>query len=211
MKTPVAARFSAALTVVAALYALAIMRPGLRLVGVAFPRQAWIMENPMLWSLGLWVWMALIFCWMWVLVSLLWAYLPAHRISTMLQSGVLIIGATLAIAGTVTWMAALPPVLPLQNVNDLLPLVDGFALGLLGAGAFMGGVVTTWIGVDLLRLSPIKPVWCALCAAAGVLIIPTPVLLPFPWHLLAAALCWLAWSLFLGLRRRLPSAYPEMK
>lgn len=210
MKTPVAARFSAAITAIAMLYALAIMRPGLRLVGVSFPRQAWIMENPPLWSVGLWLWMALIFCWMWVLVSLLWAYLPAHRIATMLQSGLLIISATLAIAGSVTWMAALPPILPLQSVNQLLPLVDALALGLLGAGAFMGGAVTTWIAIDLLRLSPIKPAWCGLCAAAGALLIPTPALLPFPWHLLAAALFWLAWCLYLGLRRRLPSAYPEM-
>lgn len=210
MKTPTAARISAAVTVAALLYMLLIMRPGLRLVGVSFPRQAWILENPLLWSLGLWLWMALIFCWMWVLVSLLWAYLPAHRISTMLQSGLMLIGATLAIAGTVTWMAALPSILPLQSVNELLPLVDGLALGLLGAGAFMGGIVTTWIGVDLMRLSPIAATWCALCVAAGALLIPTPFLLPFPWHLLAAALFWLGWCIFLGLRRRLPSAYPEL-
>ena len=57
----------------------------------------------------------------------------------------------------------LPSILPLQSVNELLPLVDGLALGLLGAGAFIGGIVTTWIGVDLMRLSPIAATWCALC------------------------------------------------
>ncbi len=210
MKTPSAARFSATFTAIAVLYALLIMRPGLRLVGVSFPRQAWIMETPWLWSLGLWLWLALIFGWMWVLVSLMWAYLPAHRVVTMLQSGLLIIGATLAIAGTVTWMAALPPILPLQSVNELLPLVDGLALGLLGAGAFMSGLVTVWIGIDLMRFSPLGAGWSALCLAAGALSVPTPFLLPLPWHLVAAAVCWLAWCLYLGLRRRLPSAYPEM-
>lgn len=206
MNTPVAARFSAVVTVATALYALLIMRPGLRLIGVSFPRQAWIMENPPLWSLGLWLWLALIFGWIWVLVSLTWAYLPTQRIAAALQSGLLLIGATLMVAGTMAWMTALPAVLPLRSVNELLPLVDGLALGLLGTGASMGGIVTIWIGVDLIRYSPIRAAQCALCVAAGAVIIPSPFLLPFPWHLLAAAFCWLTWCIFLGLRRRLPGA-----
>ena len=99
MKTPIAARFSVITLLGALLYSVFVMAPGLRIVGVSFPRQAWIAENPLLWSLGLWLWLAAIFCWMWVMVSLMWAYLPAYRIASMLQSGLLTIGATLAIGG----------------------------------------------------------------------------------------------------------------
>jgi hypothetical protein len=210
MKTPIAARFSLATLLAGLLYALTVLRPGLRLVGVSFPRQVWLAENPAFWSLGLWLWLAALFCWMWVLVSLMWAYLPAHRISSMLQSGVLVISATLAISGVVVWMAALPAVLPMQSVNELLPLVDSLALGLLGAGALMGGIVTSWIAIDLMRYSPLQRGWIAAAVAAGVLALPSPFLLPFSWHLIAAALCWLIWVLWLGRMRRLPSAYPEM-
>jgi hypothetical protein len=211
MKTPLAARFSIATLVAAVLYAFLIMVPGLRIVGVSFPRQAWIAENPMLWSLGLWLWLAAIFCWMWVIVSLMWAYLPAHRISSMLQSGLLIISATLAICGVVVWMAALPAVLPLQSVNELLPLVDSLALGLLGAGALMGGVVVSWNAIDLMRHSPLRRGWVAVAVAAGVLMAPSPFLFPFPWHVVGAAACWLFWTLYLASMHRLPSAYPEMR
>jgi hypothetical protein len=210
MKTPIAARFSMVILIAGLLYALTFMGPGLRIVGVSFPRQAWLAENPALWSLGLWLWLAAFFCWMWVIVSLMWAYLPAHRISSMLQSGLLIISATLAISGVVVWMAALPVVLPLQSVNELLPVVDALALGLLGAGALMGGIVTSWVAVDLIRYSPLNRVWVAMAVAAGGLAMPSPFLLPFPWHLVAAALCWLIWVAYLSRMRRLPSAYPEM-
>ncbi len=211
MKTAIAARFSSVTLVLAVIYSLIWMRPGLRLVGVSFPRQVWIAENPLLWSAGLWLWLAVIFGWMWVLVSLMWAYLPAYRIASMLQSGLLIIGATLAIGGVVTWMAALPTVLPMRSVNELLPLVDSLALGWLGAGALMGGVVMIWMVIDLMRLSPLSRGWLALMLAAGALMVPSPLLLPFPWHLLAAAGCWLVWALRLAWMRRLPSAYPELR
>ncbi len=210
MKTPIAARFSSVSLIIAVLYSLLLMWPGLRLVGVSFPRQAWIAENPLLWSLGLWLWLTVIFCWMWVMVSLMWAYLPAYRISSMLQSGLLLISATLAIGGVVVWMAALPTILPMRSVNELLPLVDSLALGLLGAGALMGGVVMCWVAADLIQQSPLHRGWLLLLGAAGVLAVPSPFLLPFPWHLLAAAICWLVWALHLAWMRRLPSAYPEL-
>jgi len=211
MKSNVAGRFSAFTLVVAVLYSLLIMRPGLRIVGVSFPRQAWILENSLLWSAGLWLWLVCIAGWMWVLVSLMWAYLPAHRIASMLQSGLVVIGATLAIAGVVVWMAALPAALRLPSVNELLMLVDGLALGLLGAGALMTGLATGWVAIDLMRFSPLRRIWVAAVALTGVLMIPSPFLLPFPWHLLAAAVCWLAWTLYLSGLRRLPSAFPELR
>lgn len=211
MKTPIAARFSMATLLAGLLYALTIMRPGLRIVGVSFPRQVWLAENPAIWALGLWLWLAAFFCWMWVIVSLMWEYLPAHRISSMLQSGLLIISATLAISGIVVWMAALPAVLPLQSVSELLLVIDNLAFGLLGAGALMGGVVTSWVAVDLMRYSPLHRGWLAMAAITGALAVPSPFVLPFPWHLVAAALFWLIWVVYLGRMHRLPSAYPEMR
>lgn len=211
MKTPIAARFSIASLLTALLYSSIVMAPGLRIVGVSFPRQAWIAENPMLWSLGLWLWLVAIFGWMWVMVSLMWAYLPAYRIASMLQSGLLIISATLAIGGVVAWMATLPTILPMRSVTELLPLVDSLALGLLGAGALMGGGVMIWVAVDLMRQSPLPRGWLALLLTAGALTLPSPFLLPFPWHLLAAAGCWLIWMLRLAWMQRLPSTYPELR
>lgn len=211
MKTPIAARFSIVSLLIAALYSATIMSTGLRIIGVSFPRQAWVAENPLLWSLGLWLWLAAIFCWMWVMVSLMWAYLPAYRIASMLQSGLLIISATLAIGGVVVWMAALPTILPMRSVNELLPLVDSLALGLLGAGTFMGGVVMCWVAADLMRQSPLHRGWLVLLGVAGMLAAPSPFLLPVAWHLLAAAVCWLLWALYLAWMRRLPSAYPEIR
>lgn len=210
MKTPIAARFSVVSLSIALLFSAIMMSPGLRIVGVSFPRQAWIAENPLLWSLGLWLWLAAIFCWMWVMVSLMWAYLPAYRIASMLQSGLLIISAALAIGGVVTWMAVLPAILPMRSVNELLPLVDSLALGLLGAGALMGGGVMCWVAVDLMRHSPLRRGWLALLLAAGALALPSPFVLPFPWHLLAALGCWLVWALHLAWMRSLPTAYPEL-
>ncbi|MBW7883049.1 MAG: hypothetical protein H3C34_10500 [Caldilineaceae bacterium] len=210
MKTPLAARLSALLTVVVTLYAVTVMRPGLRLVGVLFIRQGWLLDNPALWQLGLWLWMVAIFCWMWVLISLLWHYLPAHRISTMLESGLILIGATLSITGTIAWMGALPAALPLTTASELMPIVDGLALGLLGGGCLMSGIATAWVAADLMRLAPLPRRWTAFGLVAGLLMAPTPFLLPFPWHLLVAAAAWTLWCAFLGARRRLPSAYPEL-
>lgn len=191
MKANVTGRFSVFTLVVAILYSLLIIRPGLRIVGVSFPRQAWIMENNLLWNAGLWLWLVGMSGWMWVIVSLMWAYLPAHRIASMLQSGLVVIGATLAIAGVVVWMTALPATLRLPSVNELLTLVDGLALGLLSAGTLMAGLETGWVAIDLMRFSPLRRIWVAVAALAGALMIPSPFLLPFPWHLLAAAVCWL--------------------
>lgn len=140
MKTSVAAYFSSVSLVIAVSYSLVLMRPGLRLVGVSFPRQTWIAENSLLWSLGLWLWLAAFFCWLWVMVSLMWAYLPTQRVASILQLGLLVISATLATTGVATWIAAPPTILPMRSVNELLPLVDSLALGLFGASALMGAL-----------------------------------------------------------------------
>ncbi len=198
MKSNIVSRLSAATLTVAVLYSLFVMRPGLRIVGVSFPRQAWILEHPFLWSLGLWLWLAVIVGWVGVLISLLGAYAPLHRISTMLQCTLLLIAAVLAIAGLAVWMAALPAALRLPSVNELLMLVDEFALGLLGVGALLGGITTSWVALELMRFSPLQKRWMTMAALAGALMAPSPFLLPFPWHLLAAAICWLVWTLYLS-------------
>ncbi|MBE2237967.1 MAG: hypothetical protein IAE81_09275 [Caldilineaceae bacterium] len=163
MKTPIAARFSAFTLLAALLYALLVMASGLCIVGVSFPRQGWLLENAMLWKPGLWLWLAMIFGWMGLAASLLWAHLPAHSIAPMLQSGLLVIGATLSIDGVTVWMAGLSASLALPAIG------------------------------------------------AGLLLLPSPWLLTFPWHLVAAAVCWLTWALSLARRSRLPSASPEMR
>jgi hypothetical protein len=211
MKTPVAACFSSVSLVIVVVYSLVLMRPGLRLVGVSFPRQAWIAENSLLWSLGLWLWLAAFFCWMWVMVSLMWTYLPAHRVASMLQLGLLVISATLATTGVATWMAAPPTILPMRSVNELLPLVDSLALGLFGVSALISGVVMIWVAVDLMRDSPLRRGWLGLLLIAGALLAPSPFLLPYPWHLLAAAGCWLGWALHLAWMRRLPDTPLEFR
>ena len=107
-------------------------------------------------------------------------------------------------------MAGLPAILGVPSVNELLPLVDALALGMMGAGACVGGSAIVWIGVDLLRYSSLARSWVGVAIGAGLLLLPSPWLLTFPWHLVGAAICWLVWALYLARMPRLPSAYSEM-
>lgn len=209
MKVQQAARFNAVFWPAVLFYTVVTMAPGLRIAGVHFPRQGWIVDNSFFWTAGCWVWLLAIFGWMWLLVALAWNYLPAHRIASMLQSGLLIIGATLAISGVIVWMGVLPPAMRQDNAMQIAPLVDALALGLIGGGAFMGGIVTFWIGLDLYHQRVLARSWLMLCMGAGLCAVPTPFLLPFPYLLLAAALCWWGWALYLTFQSRLPSLYAE--
>lgn len=211
MKIQQAARFNALFCPAVFFYTLIGMTPGLRVAGVHFPRQGWLVENEFFWASGCWFWLLAIFGWMWLLVALMWSYLPAHRIASMLQSGLMLIGATLAISGVIVWMAVLPPAMRQENATLLAPLVDALALGLIGGGAFMGGIVTFWISLDLYRQGVLATRWLALCLLAGLGALPTPFLLPFPYLLAVAALCWWGWALYLAFQSRLPSLYAEWK
>lgn len=211
MKIQQAARFNAIVGPVVLFYTVVVMRTGLRITGVHFPRQGWIVANERLWTVGCWLWLLAIFGWMWLLVALMWRYLPAHRLASMLQSGLLIIGAVLVISGVIVWMTVLPPVMHQQNVTMLAPLVDALALGLIGGGAFMGGLVTFWIGLDLYRQGVLAKRWLALCLLTGLCALPTPFLLPLPYLLAVAALCWWGWALYLAFQSRLPGLYAEWK
>ncbi len=211
MKAIQAARFSGLSFLIATAFAIFVSRTGYRIIGVTLPRQVWIAENPTLWAVGNWLWMLAIFSWMVVLVAFMWSYSPAHRISSMLQSGLVIISAVLLISGIVVWMSVLPYSADQPNAAELIPLIDSLALGLLGAGLFMAGTVTAWLGLDLIRLNALSREWALPAVLAGLCLLPTPLLLPRFTLIAAGLLLWLAWCLVLGTRKSLPSAYAEWK
>lgn len=211
MKVQQAARFNAVFWPAVLFYTVVTMAPGLRITGVHFPRQGWIVDHSFVWTFGCWFWLLAIFGWMWLLVALMWSYLPAHRIASMLQSGLMLIGAVLAIAGVIVWMAVLPLAMRQESATMLAPLVDALALGLIGGGAFMGGIVTLWIALDLYQQGVLVRRWLTLLMGAGLCLLPTPFLLPFGYLLAGAALCWWGWMLYLAFQSRLPSLYAEWK
>jgi len=209
MKISYAALFSGLAFLAAALFAAFVARSGWRITGVQLPRQAWLLDNSPMWELGLWLWLVAIFSWMLLLITFMWRYTPAHRVSTMLQSGLMLIAATLAIAGIVIWMGALPRVAAHDDIRATMVLVDGLALSLLGAGCFMGGLVTAWIGIDLVALQKLTWSWTLPGVAAGLLAIPAPFVLPTPHLLIASGLSWLLWCIFLSTRRDEPKPFAE--
>lgn len=209
MKLRSAAVASGVTSLVTLLYSLFIMRLGLRIVGVPFPRQAWLLDQSVLWNIGIWLWLLAIFGWMLMLVALTWSYLPAHRISTMLQNGLVIIAAVLGIAGAVIWMNTLPWAATQDSAPQWLSLIDRVVLGLLGAGLFMGGIVTAWLVADLARLDFLSWAWVMPGILAGVAAIPSPFLLPRGLHLILAGVLWCGWCFFVASRRKMPQAYAE--
>ncbi len=195
---------------IAAAYTLLIMPDGLDTIGVSLPRQAWLLETGPLWQIGAWLWLLAIFGWMLVIVALMWSYIPAHRISAMLQNGLTLIAAVLAIAGVVVWINALPWAAAQANPAEWMSLVDVLALGFLGAALFMGGLVTAWQAYDLARVGQLPVAWVIVPMLSGLVVAPSPWLLPGGWHLAAGALLWIFWCAFLALRR-LPPAFAEWK
>jgi len=206
-------RFAAALGVTASLvalgYALWIMSEGLDVFGSLPSRQTWLLEHRRAWDVGLWLWLLAIFAWMLLHVTLIWSYLPAHRIATMLQSGLLIIAAGLGVGGVVVWMAVLPAAMTTAIASEVVRLVDTLALGFMGAALFMGGVVTAWQAYDLAKLGFLPVAWVVPPMLAGLVIVPSPFLLPGGWHIAAAVIVWGGWCLFVVSRRAIPSAYAE--
>ena len=211
MKVPSAARYNAVIWLAVLGATPGLLLPGLRMIGVQFIRQGWLLAHPLFWRLGWWLWLMAIFGWMWLLVALAWTYLPAHRVSTVLQSGLMVIGAVLMIAGVIVWMGVLPTVIQQEDATTWMYVVDSLALNLLGGGCLMGGCVTVWIGVDLYRQQVLKRGWVILCLIAGICVIPSPFLFPlyFVYHLVPALLCWLLWSIYLAFQPRLPTPFPE--
>lgn len=180
------------------------------MVGVQFVRQGWLMEHPLLW-MGWWVWLLAIFGWMWLLIALSWTYLPAHRIISVLQSGLMLIGAVLLILGVIMWMGVLPVVAAQDDAVRWMVLVDTMALNLLGGGCLMGGLVTAWVGVELFLQKTFGRLWIVFCVLAGISVVPSPFLFPalIPYHLLFAVICWWIWAIYLAVQPQLPSPFPE--
>ena len=209
MKLLYASRFTLLAFIAASALFLWQSSSGVAVRGVQIRRLGWIIENQTLWSLGWWLWMVTIFAWMWLLVTLAWAYLPAHRVQSMLQSGLMLIAAVLAIAGSLVWWTTLPVIAMQQTGAMQLAVVDSVALGFVGAGLLMAGIVTAWIGYDLWRQNHFPAAWVLLQIAAGVQIGVSPFLFPAYWHLIGALVCWLLWLGYLALRPKMPSAFAE--
>ncbi len=220
MKLRYAAVFAAVAFAAAGAYTALLLRPALDLnrAQPVLLRGEWMLNNQATWTIGCWLWLLAIFSWMVLLVTLMWAYSPAHRVPTMLQSGLIIIGALLSITGVVSWMGLLPVALgniealaidALAQRGDLMRLVDGLALGLIGAGLFMGGAVTAWLSADLAQLDLLPWRWVLPGMAAGALAVPAPFILPSPWLPALACLSLVTWSLLLATRSEMPSAFPE--
>lgn len=151
-----------------------------------------------------------------LLVALKHDYSPVHRISTTIQSGLIVIAATLLIVGVLAGMNrfGLAGILngdhPAETFSIFEKLVDQFALTFLEAGLLMGGGVTTWICIDLVILNKLPISWMAPGAVAGVFSLLSSLLLPELRHLLIALLAYCVWCLILGLRDSLPAAYPDL-
>ena len=210
MKIRYAAALSGLTLLIAVIYSVTHMSSGLSVAGEQTSRLAWLTENSSLWTVGVWLWLLAVFGWMVLLVTLSWNYLPGFRVASMLQSGLMIIAAVLAIIGLVTWMGLLPTISTQGGFDDSIALVDAFVMGMFGSALFMGGAVTAWIGIDLAQIKTLSYIWVGPAIIAGLLAVPSPFLLPVPWLLFAAATLWIAWCIFLFSRQSMPNAFAEM-
>jgi len=198
MRLAYAALFSMLTLLAAMIYSGFIMDAGLRISSVLLPRKEWILTNIGLWEVGWWLWLLAIFGWMLLLVTLMWRYTPAHRVATMLQSGLMLISAVLAILGAIAWMKLLPVAMSQPDgLGDLIP-------------TFVAGIVTAWIGFDLMRLKKLPWLWLIPASVVGLLMIPAPIFFPSLYLLIPAGLIWLGWCLFLSTRQDEPRPFPEL-
>jgi len=209
MKIINAARFSGIVFLIASLYTFFLSRTGFDSTLAVLDRQTWFADSGLLWMGVGWLWLLAIFSWMVLLVAFIWSYLPGHRIPTMLQSGLMVISATLAIASVIVWMNILPFVAGREDAQAYMPLVDRFALTFLGAGLFMGGAVTTWIIYALMHEKFIPRSWAIPGIIAGLCFLPAPILLPRPQLIIYGMIVWMLWCAFLGTRREMPDAFSE--
>ena len=211
MRIIFAARLSGVIFLISTLFTLILTRTGFRMMGVALPRQVWLTENSALWAAGWWLWLLAIFSWMLLLITLMWSYLPSHRLNSMVQSGLILIGAILSMAGVVIWMNVLPATARLNPDPALISLVDGLALSLLGAGLSMAGVATVWLLVDLGRLKILNRSLLIPGILSGCFLLPTPWLLPRVENLAISLLLWLFWCGWLATQSSFPKAFSEWK
>ena len=216
MKLIRAARFAGITALAAGIYTILVLKPVyLRLIDGP-QQQNWFGEVLPRWALGGWIGLLFILAWMTLLVTFMYSYSPVHRVSTVMQSGLIIIAAVLLILCVLVGM----------NRFELAAIGDGggklpdapvaywqepgiqIALTFLKAGLLMGGAVTAWISIDLALLGKLPAMWMAPGAIAGVLVTPAPFLPPSTGQLLIALAAFCIWCLTLGVRRSLPDSYP---
>lgn len=206
MKLIPLARFAALILLGVLAYGLGLLAAPLDVNGEWSPRQAWLEEYGGLWMLGGWLALAGVFGWMAFLVALMHLYSPAHRVATMLQSGLLLLSAGLLIAGVTVWMALLPG----AAGGEWAAFVDGLALALLGGGLFMAGATTGWLSIDLALLKKLPWRWALPGGLAALCWIPSPFLLPIAPPALAGIALFGLWAAFWGSRSAPPPVYPEL-
>lgn len=205
MKLIRAARFAGLVMAVDLFFLYFLLSEALQVGGDWTEREAWLQANGWLWMAGGWLTLAAIFGWMALMVVFLYMYSPGHRVATMLQSGLILLSALLLISGTIIWMNLLPAAVD----GTWAGFVDRLAMTFSGAGFFMGGAVTGWIALDMALLGKLPRSWVAPGVIAGLLILPAPFLLPNVIPLTVGLGFLIGWAEFIGLRQRMPPAYPE--
>ena len=217
MKLIYAARFAGVTFLVAGIYSIVVLLPGYRLLAAGQQQQGWLAAVMPQLTLGGWIWLLAVLAWMTLLVTLMHSYSPAYRISTIMQSGLIIIAAVFFMLGVVVEM----------NTLQIAATVDGSrfpdaqirygnssaainALAVLRAGLLMGGGVSAWIGIDLAMLRKLPTLWLAPEILAGVVLATAPFLGLSVWQLLAALAGFVVFCLVLAARRTLPESFPPL-
>ncbi len=216
MKVIRAARFAGVTALAAGIYMLLVFRP-VYLRSVEELQQEQIAKESLLqWGLGGWLWLLAILAWMIFLAALMHSYSPVHRISSIIQSGLLAVSATLLILGILVSMNRFGLAEignggtdPTATLAIWRALIDQFGMTILEAGLAMGGGLTAWICVDLAILGKLPGKWMASGAVAGILALPSPLLLPESIPLMFAFAAYCFWCLLLAIRTSLPAAYPD--
>jgi len=217
MKLIIAARFAGITFLVAGIYSTTVMQPIYRLMIEWQQQQGWAVEVLPRWTIGGWLLLLSILAWMTLLVTSMYSYSPVHRVSTMMQSGLIIIAAVLLVLGVLFALTRMEGLAagrgspnPQATTAQIVAFLDDYAMAVLRAGLLMGGAASAWIGIDLALLRKLPPLWLAPAIVAGVALVPAPFLGLSAWQLLIALAGFLVFCLVLGTRRALPESYPPL-
>ncbi len=215
MKLIYAARFAGVTFLAAGIYSMFVLQPiyGLMLEG---QQQSWLVEVLPRWNMGGWLLLLSVLAWMTLLVTSMYNYSPVHRVSTIMQSGLIIIAAVLLMLGILVGLTRLEVLA--AGIGGLTPpstvpgiaFLDDSPLAVLKAGLLMGGGVSAWIGIDLALMGKLPPLWLAPQVIAGVVLVPAPFIGLSAWQLLIALAGLIVFCLVLGARRTLPASYPPL-